>query len=498
MKAILIIAFLILTVTAQAVTYQEFYVQTTGSNLNAGDTATDAATATFSRGSWDASTGVFTPEIGNTTGATVGAFASIYLTGATQTGFVARITAVSSTQITVSLTAKSGTAPVTTVGGIVMKVGGAWAGPSGTASFPFGFYSSLQTNAAADTARINFKAATYSITAAMVHTLDGKTIFQGYTTTAGDGGKAIIDGGTSGSYYNLLRVTAGPDDTDSTIADFIFQNNGSTGSSTNAHGLWLNSGGFNAWRCVARNIGGHGFLHQGRGVVASCEAYNCATNNSATQAGFASSSSGSYFWFCISHHNTGSNVDGFRLGSTTHTINCISWANGRHGFNVTAGSVRTIQQCDAYANGGAGLNITNTVTGPTICENSNFVFNGGAGIDVNLSVTTGVISNCGFGAGSSVNGGGSIAENYVLEERGTVTYTNAIPWSGAATGNFTITLAGAKNAGRGAFVQSDGGTTAGTPDIGAAFAADSGGGGGGGTTTITVTTGNATTTTVDP
>ena len=481
MKILHLIISAMTVVTANAVTYQEFYVQTTGSNLNAGSTNTDAATRTYASGNWDGTTGVFTVASGNpqTDGVTSGQFASVYANGSTFTGFVGRITGVTTSTITVSLTAKSGTIPTTGVGTVSLKVGGAWSGPSGASGFPFGWYSAAMTNSASDTVRINFKSATYNITAAIVHTLDGRTIFQGYGTSPGDEGKATLDGGTSGSYYTLLKFDAGAGDTDSTIADFIFQNNGASGSSTNAHGLHMNSGGFNAWRCVARNIAGNGFLHQGVGILANCEAYACNQANNTAQAGIATASGGAQVWQCISHHNTGSNADGFRVGSSSHFLNCISWANGRHGFNITAGSVRSIQQCDAYANGGAGINVTSTVKGGTVIENCNLIKNTGAGIDVNNALAAGVIANCGFGAGTAANTAGNVLENLALDLTASVNYaSNSLPWSGADTGNFTISLAAAKNAGRGVFVQSDGGTTIGTPDIGAAFAADAGGGGG--------------------
>lgn len=69
-----------------------------------------------------------------------------------------------------------------------------------------------------------------------------------------------------------------------------------------------------------------------------------------------------------------------------------------------------------------------------------------------------------------------------METAGTVTYpSNASPYNSPTTGDFTITLAEAKGAGRGAFLQTASGYagTVGHQDIGAAQHADSGGSGGG-------------------
>ncbi len=84
--------------------FTEFYVQTTGSNLNAGSTADNAAPFTYAAGTFVQSTRVFTVASGNpqSDGVTVGMFASIYTTaGATVATFVGRVSAVDATTITV-------------------------------------------------------------------------------------------------------------------------------------------------------------------------------------------------------------------------------------------------------------------------------------------------------------------------------------------------------------------------------------------------------------
>lgn len=126
--------------------FTDFYCNSGGSNLNAGST-TGAAIYTATNGGWNSGTGVFTPTSGNPSlTVNVGDFASIYADGSTVTGFVGRVTAVSSTIITVSTTAKSSTAPSTSASGISCNVGGAWLGPNGTSGFPIGFIQSTMTD----------------------------------------------------------------------------------------------------------------------------------------------------------------------------------------------------------------------------------------------------------------------------------------------------------------------------------------------------------------
>jgi hypothetical protein len=114
------------------------------------------------------------------------------------TGFVGRVTARDASTITVSLTAVAGTPPADGTGDRTLKIGGVWKGPNGAEEFPVGFIAATLTNAAGDTPRVNLKNnAQYDITAAMGGTGQGPICWQGYSSTVGDGGRAIIDGGTS-------------------------------------------------------------------------------------------------------------------------------------------------------------------------------------------------------------------------------------------------------------------------------------------------------------
>ena len=64
--------------------YTDFYMQTTGSNLNAGSTTSDAAVYTSTGGNFDG-TSVFTPTDGSTPASSiaVGDYVALYNTGDT-------------------------------------------------------------------------------------------------------------------------------------------------------------------------------------------------------------------------------------------------------------------------------------------------------------------------------------------------------------------------------------------------------------------------------
>src|SRR5690606_30077270 len=114
--------------------FTEFYIQSTGSDLNAGSTTADAASLTYAGGTFVRATGVFTVASGDPVadGVVVGDWVSIYTTaGATTTKYVAQVTARDATTITTSTTAKYGanTNVSESAGATTLKVGGAHASP---------------------------------------------------------------------------------------------------------------------------------------------------------------------------------------------------------------------------------------------------------------------------------------------------------------------------------------------------------------------------------
>lgn len=412
---------------------------------------------TAGTGSWTSATNIYVSTATNGSVA-VGQFLSIYSGAATVAAYTARITAVSggggsAWTITLSATAFSGSVPTT---GATFKAqcGGAWLGPNAASGFPFNYITKALTNAAGDIPRVNFKNnATYSITAAITNSLVGPVVFQGYTTTAGDGGKAIIDGGTSGASYTLLTIN----NNNQTNRDLIFQNNGATGS---ASGVVTNNQGF-LERVIFNSIRGDGVNLVSSGtIIIECEAFACNQSNTASKAGF--NSFGGTFDRCISHDNTGSNSSGFLFSSTSMVSNCIADTNGSHGFN-TAVNIAAFFNCTSYGNSGSGIFTSVVAASYILVENCTIANNTLYGIN---SSSTGFarISNCGFYSNTSGQTNGTI------DATGTITYA-AAPMTDPANGDFSLVAgSGGNAAGRGSFTQTASQyskTSTSLPDVGA-------------------------------
>ena len=450
--------------------FTEFCCRSGGSNLNAGTrtgNSTEPGTAanlTYASGTWVSATGVFTPASGDPSadGVAVGDFASVYADGATVTTLVGRVTARTTTTITVSTTAKSGG---TTDGtsNRTLKIGGAWQGPNGTSGFPLTFLTVGCTNAAADPVAINLKNdATYSITAAIAGVASSAILTQGYTTSYHDGGYALIDGGTSGASYTLFTPNATGT---KYFRSLKFGNNGATGS---ADGVI--AGDRTQWsQCVFFGMRGSGFAGATSETLHECEAYGNNLSNTAGKGGFVTSSC----FNCISHDNTGSNTAGFVAaanGQRNVFVGCIADTNGSVGFSDGGLRGVAIINCDAYNNTGSGISITGSTA---VVHNCNLIKNGGWGIASTAAQYIAV--NCGIGSGTQANASGSFQLDQLVS--GTVTYaSNVTPWTDPANGDFRISLAAAQGTGRGSFTQTAASYagTVGYPDIGAAQSQASG------------------------
>jgi len=458
------------------VAFTEFYCNTGGSNLNSGSSTGTSASFTYAGGTFVRSTGVFTVASGDpaSDGVTVGDFASIYTTsGATVATCVGRITARDATTITISITALSGatSAVSESAGATTCKVGGAWQGPNGSVAFPFGFAAAAMMNASSEMPRVNFISGTnYAITANMTHSIAGPVRFEGYTTSPGDGGRAIIDGGTSGASYVLLTLSGHYN----YIAYMTFQNNGATGSSD---GMTCSGESTTLFNVVVNSVRATGINCTGNyGNAIECEVYGIGQGGN--KYGFEVSQTWCYVR-CISHDNTGTN--GGYYGDSTF-VSCIADSNGYDGW-ITASIGSHWVGCTAYANGRDGIRINNSAARRFCIESSSFVLNGGYGINgTGSGGRAGHVLNCGFGSGTKANTSGTTTSLKGMYESGTVTFTsNTEPWSGASTGDFRINLAGAKGTGRGSYCQTASSYTGavGYPDIGAAQHQDTGGGGSG-------------------
>ena len=486
MKILLRIVLLMLVYyTLRATTFTEFYVQTTGDNLNAGSTTDNAATVTYSGGSWVAASGIFYPTNGNPIVDTaLGQWASIYTqSGATVATFIGRITGTNATSLTVDLSAIAGSAaaPSATTNACQCKVGGAWKGPNAAVGFPFNFATATLTNASGNVPRVNFKSGvTYAITAAMTASLAGPIIWRGYTSAPGDDGRATIDGGNPATAFTLLNLSG----TDQRVEQFIFSNSGQSGGT--GHAMNISGGRYVINRVVAHNIYLCGFYVSATfGELVECEAYGCGVKTGGYSA-FAPGV-GCTLLRCISHDNTGASGTGFATANGCTFINCISESNAASGISVQSTGVAIIG-CDLYNNATSGVDIGLATVSNVIIENCNFIKNGAYGIDSSGSaIRQGIIRNCGFGTGTQKNGVADLGPNITGIQSGivvsdSISYgANLTPWVDPANGDFRLNLAGAKGTGRGSFTQTQAayaGTVA-YPDVGAAQHLESAATGGG-------------------
>lgn len=460
--------------------YTEFYAQTTGSNLFSGHTTDNSATFTAVAGTWVAATGVFTKSGANPVagGVTNGAWAAVRPDSATSNVFVGRITAADdgADTITVSLLSKSGTAPADdAIGATTITVGGAWRGPgtggsSNENTHPFNFVQNTMTNASGNSPRVNLKG-TFNLTNNITHSQAGPIVWQGYTTTPGDGGKAVIDGGTTVATYILFTLSG----INNSFTDLIFDHNGAAG---NAVGVSVANGVESVWtRCVFRNMRQSGVSSVGGSLFVECEAYGNNTQNSAAQGGFNTGTD--VLIRTIAHDHPTANSIGFNVGSGGSLWDCTTYNNG---IGISAVSTTTFiaSGCNVWSNAGAGLNLLGSSAMTAVIENCNLFKNGTFGINSSGSpIRTGSIYNCAFGSGTMTNASGNISTNILagvqggIDIQGTIIYGSGLtPWVDPTNGNFTpLTGAAGRASGRGSFTQSTINSPTNTvsfPDIGAA------------------------------
>lgn len=459
--------------------YTNYCCRSGGSNLNAGTRTGDttepgtSASFTYASGTWVSSSGVFTVASGNpqSDGVAAGDMASVYADGATVTTLVGRVTAVSTTTITISGGAKSGT---TTDGtsNRTLKIGGAWKGPNGTENFPFGFITTASHDGTNTSIRINLKNDASYVVSAAVASSTGSLLFEGYATSYSDGGKAIIDANANAIVVLTLSGA------NNVAKNLIITNNGASGSNA---GLVMSGSTSRAIGCVAHDIRGFGINLSGASAAAiECEAYLCNGSNTSNTSGINLGTSGTLAVRCDSHDNSGSNSHGFTINNSqvAGLVDCIADTNGGSGVLFVTGAAAVLVRVDCYKNGADGVNATGG--GPHL-DSCNFVWNGAYGVRGNSAALSGyLLINCGFGAGTMANASGTTT-GVSTQESGSVNYAaDVTPWTDPENGDFRVSLAAAKGAGRGVFTQTQASYTGavGYPDRGAVQHVDSGGSGG--------------------
>lgn len=466
--------------TPALVAFTEFYCQSGGSNVNAGSDTNNSAKFTSTNGNWSTVTLTFIPTDGTnpvSSGVKVGDYASIYIDGATEAVFVSRITVVVDavnggiTVLDSGGLGGAGNKPVTSATARTIKVGGALLGPNAASGFPLTLqrWGELR-NVSGNPVRTNFKNnQTYSITAGFaVHTTDNfPEVYQGYSVTPGDGGKATIDGGTSTD-----AVLTGLGLLGNVFRDLIF----STSISSGTADMVVGAVGVEFTRCVFKGARVNGLNISGNNtLINECEASGCNGSNTANSGCFKLTGTGPSVIRTIAHDSSGSNTSGFIVSSGSVSLqNVICARLGQYGVSIiTNGNGYRIVQSDFYRLGSDAIHIAASLAGSIWIENNNFVklgiggIPGGAGI-CNLSTSmVGYSYNNAYGTVAT----GDTLLNFI--ESGKITYPqDTTPWVDPDNGNFGESLAAALSTGRGAFTvtQTYSGTTTGYPDIGAAQA----------------------------
>lgn len=465
--------------------YTEFYCQSGGSNFNAGSTTSNASSHTYALGTWDSTTRVFTVASGDPVadGVAVGDFASVYTNVASATGYVARVTARTTTTITLSTTSTGGSLVSSGTNTRTLKIGGAWKGPNANETVPGAIINGALTNVAGDPVRLNMKNdADYSMTNTATFNQAGPMTIQGYSSSPGDGGKFTVKETSAGPSIVLLTVSGA----NVILRDVIVD--GTNGTSGTQNGLNFTSSEGILMNAVVFGCRGAG-LNQGNGnqLIKDVEVYDCNTSDT-NERGNIVWTGDALFVRVISHHG-GTGSSGFYSITNTNRatfLHCIGHANGESGWR-TIGTTSDIvlMYCDAYDNAEDGIRLDNTSTVNVHLQNCNFVGNGGWGIFGNNIAFVLTMENCGFGSGTMANAsgtyGGAIVANPITS--GEVTYTaNTTPWADPDDGNFSITSDEAKNL-ENTFLQTQSGygdpnPTKSFTQIGAGPAEDVAGGGG--------------------
>lgn len=434
--------------------YTEFCCRSGGSQLNGGAIATNlepstGALYTCVNSNWNG-TSLFTPADGSTPLDTVstGDFASVYLDGATTGVYVARVTSIAAGAngaITLSATAKFGTAPTSNATGRSIKVGGAFAGPGVGDYWPGNFLASGCTNAAGYKPRLNLKNDKTYLSNGMSPNSSALT-FQGYSGVFGDGGRAVmthIDTVVGQTIYIFSSTF-----TSTAIADIIFISGLNAIFNPTAVGLSLN-------RVTAVDMMGAGFvLSSANGAYVEIEAIRC--NRGDTEGGAITSSSANCSFIRPKVYGTTGTLNGNGMnltGGAPHIENGLFYNNAKYGIllvTTTNSSGPRISNCDFFNNTSGGIYFTNAsaVSNIAFIENCNFVKSSGYGLYIaNISAAVGgmvgMVNSCGFGSGTYGNFSGAayllgLGVSDIPEQNHVIYPIDTSPYRNAEGGDFTI------------------------------------------------------------
>lgn len=429
--------------------FTNFYVDDRGDNRNSGSTSGLEPVYSATNGAWSITTNVFTPTTGDPSATvSVGDFASIFPDAAITTRYVARVTAVSSTTITVSPSGfyTAGNFPATAANGISCRVGGAWAGPSGAEAFPFNLIGSGLRNTSNNPPRLNIRKHSrtmYVVSAGLTPNsryLVGPVYVEGFKNEPGDTpvgtDRPRIDGSGVTASYSMWPWTS---TFGWTLSNLIIGNNGTTGT-TDIFAGGTEATYFNVTWFNSRGVVGYGSMS----TFISCEAFNCNINNTANRGGFGANAGGTCtFIRCVSHGHRGANSNGWffanNAGGQINLYECVAYNNSANGIATQNRDTTNIIHCDCVDNQVNGIAVGSPTAGQRMTTSiigCNLIDNTINGVDVSTAgpEDTITVAGCGFY--------GNVAGDYSSQSGLFVGFNNysfgASPYKDFINGDFTL------------------------------------------------------------
>lgn len=411
--------------------FVDFYMQTTGDNLNSGSTNADAASYTSTGGNFDG-TSVFTPTDGSTPASSisVGDYVSLYNTGDTFPRCIAKVTAVGggvNGTVTIDTTIKYGTVPTVNSGSRNIKMGGAWASLAATATNGF-----LNTGTCPQPTIFNIKKGTYANTTTnrtinMTGTATSPYWVRGYDTTPGDCDTDLT------KERPVISFTTGVF-TPSTNSIWSSLN---ITSAASAATVTTGNITFNAFRCQFLNTGTStssiGITANGAGVVIQdCYISTASTSNLAMNHG----SNGKVIRCTMRAAGGGA----FSSNGTPTLIDCNLSSVSNVGINLpTNGASFFVSGCTIRGCGSHGIAVGGAAATPAAgsaivdCVITN---NGGSGIRYNNATATNNV----FRSGNTFYGNSSGEETWVGDHPNLYKITEpSDPLPNAGSGDFALT-----------------------------------------------------------
>lgn len=367
--------------------FADFYMQTTGSDTNAGSTTDDAAPfGPSTNGNWDtASANRFVAAGGATPflGVTTGMYASIYVDGAGNTGFVSKITAVDvgGTYIEVSKTAnKIGSAPSAAATGRTCKVGGAWASTLMVSTL----FNTIQTLDQAT--RVNVKAGTYSnVSSRTCNTSGTATLplwWRGYNASPGDLDdyssltKPLWSCTSNGrySFAGAFNIISGLDITAAVANPTV----SISGTDTKIHRCRLTNTTANALSC-ALSIAATRFL---------CSCSYLTATSTATYIADCTNATANFIFFGNFLTGGGTGIGNVATAADLTVCRCVFQSLGAGAVKTaqTTGSCRIIENT-MYGLGAAGVEFTGVYAGNGLVINNNLWSITGYGLNASGGTT---------------------------------------------------------------------------------------------------------------